>query len=31
MRREKYSISSIDIIEPHVESFAPVIALLAGK
>jgi len=30
-RREKYGISSIEIIEPHMESFAPVLALLAGK
>lgn len=31
MRREKYGISSIDIIEPHMESFARVIALLAAN
>ncbi len=31
MRREKYGISSIDIIEPHIEAFAPVIPLLTGK
>jgi probable F420-dependent oxidoreductase len=30
-RREKYGISSIEIIEPHMESFAPVLALLAGQ
>jgi probable F420-dependent oxidoreductase len=30
-RRERYGISSIDIIEPHMEAFAPVIPLLVGK
>jgi probable F420-dependent oxidoreductase len=30
-RREKYGISSVEIIEPHMDSFAPVIKLLAGK
>lgn len=30
-RREKYGISSIEILETHMEAFAPVVKLLAGK
>ena len=30
-RRERYGISSIEILETHMEAFAPVMKLLAGK
>jgi probable F420-dependent oxidoreductase len=30
-RRERYGVSSIEVIESHIESFAPVVARLAGK